>query len=231
MAIFLDGQSPHGWGPVFEFNEPQKLTEGHKEFADLVKLIGDLPGPAPHQWTYDYTKPVEQYCTAKHIPLLYVWEPVHPAMSKVFEEAGAPLAIFQNFLTTIGGMPNTYFLDRHASDSDVHHFKNMDHVNYQGAITFSEKLSNQLLQPPFRSFFVTSKGAAMAKNVATSGNAFVDDATSGIGATTENAASDAQTDSNVKKVTSINNDVDGNGVGSSDQANRKLSAGSHPLLR
>ncbi len=213
----LDGQSPHGWGPVFEFNEPQNLTEGHKQFNDLVKLISDLLGPAPHQWTYDYTKPVEQYCAAQHIPLLYVWEPVHPAMSKVFEKAGAPLPIFQKLLTTIGGMPNTYFLDWHASDSDVHHFKNMDHVNYQGAITFSEMLSSQLLKPPYRSFFSFANGHTTTKSVATSGNASIslhsvsmNDASSADNATRVNPAADGieaeRRDSGVSGDNSTNNE-------------------------
>jgi hypothetical protein len=155
------GQSEHGWGPVFEMLDPKHQVLGDKQFEETVQSVKDLIGPAPFTWTYDYSRPLTTYCHAEKIPLLYVWEPVHRSMQTAYSRAGAPLTKFQELFCSLPKKaPGTFYLDLHDSDLRDDHFKNIDHVNSQGAMAFSELLSTYLLKPPFSEILKSAPSSA-----------------------------------------------------------------------
>ncbi len=149
----LEGQSPHGWSPVFEIMDSSELVEGKKGFEDRVKMVSDLCSPAPISWTDEYSLPLRNFCTKNNIPLMYVWEPVHPALSGIYEKAGVPLDGFKSRLEHLTKYPNVFAFDAHDIDPAGDHYKSIDHVNYRGALVFSEGLSEALESAPFNSFF------------------------------------------------------------------------------
>lgn len=148
-----EGESKRGWSPNFQIAYAPFFKPGNPGFKKRVGIIAEMVSPLPLVFTDEYTMPLRTFCAEKNIPLLYVWEPVHPVFAQMYEQAGVPVNKLKEQLQRLGTHPNTYVFDAHEVDKNADHFNSIDHVNYLGAMVFSDSLAQFLKQPPFSDFF------------------------------------------------------------------------------
>ena len=83
-----------------------------------------------------------QYCQQQHVPVVLVWLPEHPVMTRVYRELGVPPASqLEHMMSTLTSPASpgssrspVWLLNLRDADTDSTHYYNPDHLNVLGSI-------------------------------------------------------------------------------------------------
>lgn len=139
--------SKSGWGPGYNFVTPEALEFSKSERTKTIDIF--LQQFDRKQMSYWSIKPAVEFCAKEHIPVIFLWLPVHPEFDRWYEKTTKISAEqFKNVLLREAKACNAKLIDVH-SISDQSSFHDGDHLNALGAVKVSESVAEALSSPDF----------------------------------------------------------------------------------
>jgi len=142
--------SKSGWGPGYNFVTAEAVEFTKSERKKTTDLF--LHKLDRKQMPYLSIKPAIEFCVKEHIPVIFLWLPVHPDFDRWYEETTKiSTEQFKAVISREAKACNAKVLDMH-SFSDLSDFQDGDHLNAVGAVKLSENIAKELSSPEFEEF-------------------------------------------------------------------------------
>lgn len=139
--------SKSGWGPGYNFVTAEAVEFTKSERKKTLDLF--LHQLDRKQMAYQSIKPAVEFCAKEHIPVIFLWLPVHPEFDRWYENTTKISAEkFKDVILREAKACNAKVLDMH-SFSDLSDFQDGDHLNAVGAVKLSESVAEALSSPDF----------------------------------------------------------------------------------
>lgn len=139
--------SKSGWGPGYNFVTSEALEFSKSERKKTIDLF--LNALDRKQMAYSSIKPAIEFCAKEHIPVIFLWLPVHPEFDRWYEETTKISAeLFEEVISREAKTCNAKVIDMHTF-SDSSSFQDGDHLNAVGAVKVSEGIAQILSSPEF----------------------------------------------------------------------------------
>lgn len=139
--------SKSGWGPGYKFVDKEGLELSKLARVPVMELC--LPQLDRKQMPYGHIKPAAEFCAKEHIPIIFLWLPVHSEFERWFEKTTKiSTSQFKEVVLREAKAFNARVIDVHSLQDDSS-FGDGDHLNALGAIKVSESIAQALIGPEF----------------------------------------------------------------------------------